>query len=155
MTAARAGRVTAFLCRAVLLAGFLAVVTGILGMHIMTGAHSMPASAPVMGMATEQIHSAAGHPGGALASSPRTTAEAASGMAAGPSSPCANVTDCPRMSAMDGLCIPSPANTSMSAPPPGTTPFQTAGTSVLVSANTSYSYLPESPSPGDLCISRT
>lgn len=45
MTAISARRATALLLRAALLAGLLAIVAGILGMHIMTGTHAMPAVA--------------------------------------------------------------------------------------------------------------
>ncbi|MGY4544464.1 hypothetical protein ACVWY0_004409 [Arthrobacter sp. UYNi723] len=157
MAATGSGRVTAFLTRAALLAGFLTIVAGILGMHIMTGAHAMPAATAGMDTAVQQIQSPVSNPVHAPAQSPMDSA-AGPGMLAGSASSCADAADaagCPSMSAMDAVCVLSPANTSLSAPLPGTAPLQTPDTNALARATISYSFLPEGPSPGDLCISRT
>ncbi|MBE4720112.1 hypothetical protein [Pseudarthrobacter sp. AB1] len=158
MAATGSVRVTAFLTRAVLLTGFLAIVAGILGMHIMTGAHSMPTATPGMDTAVQQIQNPVSHPGRAPAQSSQTASAAGPGMLAGSASSCADATNaagCQSMSAMDAVCVLSPANTSLSAPLPGTAPLQTPDTNALAKATISYSFPPESPSPGDLCISRT
>jgi len=53
-----------------------------------------------------------------------------------------------------GSCIPSGSTGSLAAPPPSTVSFA-ADTQAHVAVASSYTYLPESPSPADLCISRT
>ena len=61
---------------------------------------------------------------------------------------------CAGMSAVGGSCIPYGSTGSLAAPPPSTVPFA-ADTQAPVAVASSYTYLPESPSPADLCISRT
>lgn len=160
MTATRPGCARAFFRRAALLTVFLAIVAGILGMHIMTGAHTMPTAAAGTTMEVPQPQGV-GHTGHApLQSSPRgtetepATASRPDGVS-GQASSCADTSGCTSMSAMDAVCVLSPANTSLSAPLPGLTPLQAPDTSGAAAASTGYSYLPGSPSPRDLCISRT
>ncbi|WP_427136245.1 hypothetical protein [Pseudarthrobacter sp. S9] len=157
MTAPLSGRAAAFLCRTALLAGILAVIAGILGMHIMTGSHSMTASAAVqdVGMIQAMQSSATGH-----------TSHAAFGAAATDSSPsmtgtsmhgssCADPGGCAMMTAMDASsCTLSPGNAPLAAPLPGSTSFAVDYPYTRTPAST-HSYLPGSPSPGQLCISRT
>ncbi|MET3172761.1 UNVERIFIED_ORG: hypothetical protein ABIB52_000589 [Arthrobacter sp. UYCu721] len=154
MAATGSVRVTAFLTRAALLTGFLAIVAGILGMHIMTGAHAMPTATPGMDTAAQQVQNPVNHPGHGPAQSP-TASAAGPGMLAGSASSCADAAGCQSMSAMDAVCVPSPANPSLSAPLPGTAPLLAPERTALAAGSISYSFLPVSPSPGDLCISRT
>lgn len=155
MTATLLGRAMVFLRRASLLAGMLAVVAGILGMHIMTGSHSMPASAAGMDMAQVAQASAATGP------EPGNAAAQGNPAAHGPAymswQPCIR-TDagaCAKMSAMGAVCIPSPGNPPLAVPLPGVTPFAANVPAKLSAASATYAYLPGSPSPGELCISRT
>lgn len=130
-----------FLRRAVLLTGLLAVIAGIFGMHVLSPGHVMPPTA-----AGHHSHS------GAQPASPdaATSLEPASTKAAA----CAVPDSCPVMAAGGAVCVLSPAKTSLSAPLPGAAPpaLNVARTAVVTSG---YTYLPGSPSPGELCISRT
>lgn len=158
MTAPMPGTVNGFLLRAGLLTAVLAVIAGIFGMHIMTGAHAMPASP---GAAPAHTQTLAGHSSDAAAPaslSGSATPDVSAVPVAKPgaaTSTCGETRGCPSMSAMDAPCALSPANTSLTAPLPATTPFRAPDSAGAVVTSTGYSYLPESPSPGDLCISRT
>ncbi|MEV8147487.1 hypothetical protein AB0O52_04980 [Arthrobacter sp. NPDC080073] len=130
MTDPLRGRAAVFLLRMGLLAGLLSIIAGIVGMHVMAGGHSMHA-APVV--SEQAVHHAA---------SP-----------AAPS--CTSTGTCTGMSALHAVCIPAPGHNTLTAPVPGVAPYAsaaTAGSGALVSGN---SHRPGSPSPGDLCISRT
>ena len=157
MTATLSGRAMAFLRRASLLAGMLAIIAGILGMHIMTGTHSTPASAtgPGMDMAQVMQPPATGHTAHATGAASATDSSPAPGTTSTPGHSCADPGGCAVMSAMDASCIPSPGNTSLAAPLPGSTPFAAYDDADAPTPAATYSYLPESPSPGQLCISRT
>ncbi|WP_311380625.1 hypothetical protein [Arthrobacter sp. ISL-69] len=157
MTAASRRRITAFLLRAGFLTAALAIMAGILGMHIMTGAHHMAAAhtIPVAGTghAAAQVHtSPAGHSGHGTepVSAGTVPAVTATGL-----SPCSPAGACPEMSATGAACVLSPGNTALSAPLPGTAPYALPDFGGAAAAGTNYSYSPDSPSPGELCISRT
>lgn len=154
----------ALLHRAVLLTGVLAVIGGIFGMHIMSGAHTMPAAVSAGTDMTLIQGPHAGHGGHTAAQSPASdtppapasgTASGTASPASGAASPCTASGKCPTMAGMGAACVLSPANTSLSAPLPGTTSFPALNVTGAVLVAGSYSYLPESRSPGDLCISRT
>lgn len=131
-------RAMAFLRRASLLPGMLAIVAGILGMHIMTGPHGMTASVPVPG-----------------ADMVRASAPAAQDPAPLAGLSCADGAVCTTMSAMDGACIPFPGNAPPAVPSPRLTPFAATIPATSPSGYALNPHLPGSPSPGDLCISRT
>lgn len=167
MTATLSDREPQFLRRAGLLAGLLAVIAGIVGMHILTGSHNMHVAGS---SAAVQIHHTAaekvGHSGhGRHDSRQHDSQHNAETVSAGVISPnvaaptsgvfsCIGVDPCAGMSAMGGSCIPYGSTGSLSAPPPSTVSFA-ADTQAPEVAVSSYAYLPESPSPTDLCISRT
>ncbi|MCT9624807.1 hypothetical protein HWD94_06680 [Pseudarthrobacter equi] len=155
MNAPPRGPFTAFVLRAGLLTAALAIIAGIFGMHIMTGAHhvvpghAMPAAAG----ATVQLESLPGshsHELGALLEGTTVTQPAT-----GSSSSCAPAGSCPEMSAGGNACVLAQGNTTLTAPAPGTAPYALPDFGVAAAASTNYSYSPDSPSPGDLCISRT
>jgi hypothetical protein len=165
MTARPHGSVAAFLHRAGLFAAVLAIMAGIFGMHVMTGTHSMhspdaaiatTATAAAAGM----VHSGpSGHTGhqtpGPSSDSPVSGGQDAAGTAV-EQCPDTGSCSCPSMQAMTGACIPSANTGSLTAPLPGTAVLavnNNPGT-LLVGAGR-WSYLPGSPSPGELCISRT
>jgi hypothetical protein len=156
MTAIASRRATALLRTASLVAGILAIVAGILGMHIMTGTHTMPASA--IGHDTRALHAvqaAPDHPGHITVPTAVPGAAAAQSLthSLGPS--CCDTGGCTTMSAMGGSCIPSPGSTTLTAPLPGTTALPSGGGTHAAMPSSGYAYLPGSPSPGQLSISRT
>jgi hypothetical protein len=148
MRESHGGSTAALLGRTALLAGILAVIAGILGMHVMTGNHAAhshqslaTASAPAVAAPDHAEHHHAVVP-------PATHDHAAA--------QCSCSGSCSGMQAMGAPCTPSAKTASFTAPPPGD-----AGLAVNDSAGfnpaapAAYSYLPGSPSPGDLSISRT
>ncbi|AOT04675.1 hypothetical protein [Arthrobacter sp. U41] len=156
MTDALSRRVTSFLRRAGLLAGLLAIIAGIFGMHIMTGSHIMPASAAVPGAEMPQVMQspATEHTSRAPGAAPAIDSSPSGGTTSVQGLSCVDLGGCAMMSAMDASCIPSPGNASLAAPPPGQTPFAVVDDAAPTPGSI-YSYLPGSPSPGQLCISRT
>lgn len=155
MTAISARRARAFLLRGTLLAGLLAIIVGILGMHIMTGTRDMPAAAT--GHETEAPHAmqASGHPGHVADITNVQGVSAAPGITHAPRPSCADTGGCTMMSAMGGDCVPSPGTTTLAAPPPGTTALASSGGPITGAPAIGYGFIPRSPSPGQLSISRT
>ncbi len=158
MTAVSRGRTITFLLRAGLLTAALAIIAGIFGMHMMTGAHNMvpvhkmPASGA--GHAEAQTHTVpAGH--SSHRTEPSLPGTSIAGAVKGSSSSNSLAGSCPEMSAAGAGCVLSPGNTSFSAPLPGTATYALPDFDGAAAAGTNYSYSPDSPSPGDLCISRT
>lgn len=155
MTAPGHSRATAFLRRTGLLAGVLAIIAGILGMHIMTSTHTMHAPTALTGSAGGTVHAqpaaADGHAGHPAVR--RTTEVRDKGAASAESCSCPGTCS---MQAMSVSCVPSAKSGSLAAPLPGT-----RGVAVNVNAGVTdaatghWSYLPGSPSPGELSISRT
>jgi hypothetical protein len=164
MTATQSDRGPQFLRRAGLLAGLLAIIAGILGMHVLTGSHNMhmagsSAAVPTHHMATDHMAvENAGHGGHDSEHSARTvTAGAIAPTDPSPTSgffSCIGGDPCAGMSAVGGSCIPSGSTGSLAAPPLSTPSFA-ADTQAPEAAVASYAYVPENPSPADLCISRT
>lgn len=148
---------TAFFLRAGFLTAALAIIAGIFGMHIMTGAHHMsaahttPATAAQSTVHLESLPASHSHPPGTSIEG-AVVAPAAAGSS---SSSCAPAGSCPEMSAGGNACVLSPGNTSLTAPDPGTAPYALPDLGAAAAARTNYSYSLDSPSPGDLCISRT
>ncbi|UKA57148.1 hypothetical protein [Arthrobacter sp. FW306-2-2C-D06B] len=136
MTDPLRGRATAFLLRISLFAGLLSVIAGILGMHVMAGGHSMHATAaasPAAVVSQQAVHHAATPPA--------------------PS--CTSPGTCTEMSALHAVCVPAPGHNTLTAPLPGVPPYPNAVTAEAGAQVPGYSHRPGSPSPGDLCISRT
>ena len=160
MTAILSDRAALFLRSAGLLAGLLAIIAGIFGMHVLTGSHSMhmagsSAAAQPHHLAAEQSGHGS-HDHGSQDTAPTVTATTPEDNAPAPGacSSCMGGDPCAGMSAMGGSCIPSGSTGTLAAPPPSTVSFA-AETQAPEVAASSYAYLPESPSPADLCISRT
>ncbi|WP_419201551.1 hypothetical protein [Paenarthrobacter nitroguajacolicus] len=145
-----------FLLRAGFLTAALAIIAGIFGMHIITGAHhmsaanSMPAAPAQSTVHLESLPAGHSQPPGAS-----TDGAVVAQAAAGASSSCAPDGSCPEMSAGGNACVLSPGNTSLSAPAPGTATDALPDFGAAAAVSTHYSYSPETPAPGDLCISRT
>ena len=184
MPAAALAKPDSILRRAALLAGLLAVIAGFLGMHILSGSHSLHAQASPPGSINTSTasHTAgpapseqtAGHPAGhsshgadgtywqssdgpaAERTEPSVAPAAATvgGTQVPPSCVCQG--GCAEMSAVHVACTPSPAGASLSAPRPGTTPLEAQPWSAArADCLSSYAYLPGTPTPRDLSISRT
>lgn len=158
MTAPAPSCAIAFLHRAGLFAAVLALIAGIFGMHVMTATHAL--HSPATAAATVSAHhesSPAGH-----------TGEHAPGPASAPAMPaaqgdesttaaqCTESGSCTGMQSMTGSCTPSAKTGSLAAPLPGTGIIgRNINTGTLTTISAQLSYRPGSPSPGDLCISRT
>ena len=157
MTTSVQDRGIQFLRRAGLLAGLLAIIAGVLGMHILTGSHNMAMAGPMPAMEAVQEaveQPATGHGGHRTATTAAASLTAPADPApASAASGCTAANPCADMSTMGGSCIPSPGTGAPAVPPP--TSSLTATDWPLPAPAARYSYLPESLSPGELCISRT
>jgi hypothetical protein len=158
VTTASRGHLITLLLRAGFLAAALAIIAGIFGMHIMTGSHKM-AAAHAMPLAGDghtaaQPHASAGH-SDHVEAEPVPAGMTPAETAPGPSSSCSATGTCREISAGGAACVPAPVNTSLTAPQPGTAPYALPNFRAAAAAGTNYSYLRGSPSPVDLCISRT
>ncbi|WP_285319481.1 hypothetical protein [Pseudarthrobacter sp. lyk4-40-TYG-27] len=148
--------------QALLLAGTLAVIAGLLGMHVLTAGHASH------GLVAQGVvpHSAASHtaPAGHTAVVHSTVGEqpghtghavAAASMDAPALAPSTCGTSCPGAQESGAPCIPTAPGSPVTVAPPQAT---FAVVSLLPPAgdpSSSYGYLPPSPSPCDLSISRT
>jgi hypothetical protein len=155
MTATVKSRATAFLRHAGLLATVLAVIAGIFGMHVITGTHAMHSPAATAGTA----HAApSGHHGSHQA--PETLrdyqAPGVQDTASVQAENCSGSGGCASMQTMTAACTPSAKTGSLTAPLPGTAVFAIGSkTGDAATATESWPYLPDSPTPGELSISRT
>ncbi|WP_420179889.1 hypothetical protein [Paenarthrobacter sp. TA1.8] len=151
------------LLTASLLAAVLAIIAGILGMHVMTGTHSAHSSGMVSGgMPDTTGHApsgseASGH-AGHLVSSPEPAALQELSTSNGATSPaqCSCSGNCSSQHSMSASCIPTVATGGLAAPVPDDSVSITAQSAAsTITARVPWSYRPGSPSPGDLSISRT
>ncbi|MET3922538.1 hypothetical protein [Arthrobacter sp. UYEF20] len=160
MTATPVARASAFLRRAGLFAAVLAIIAGILGMHVMTGTHSGHSPATVTATTTGAHAGAAaadGHNFHQLSGTPGAHAGADSPEAAGsPAQMCSCSDSGTGMQAMTMSCTPSVKTGALSAPCPGSTVFGIISqTGVAGTLRGDWTFLPRTPSPGELSISRT
>ena len=142
MTDPLRGRATAFLLRISLLAGLLSIIAGIVGMHVMAGGHSMHATA-------------AASPAAVVSQASLVSQQAVHHAATPPAPSCTSSGTCTEMSALHAACVPAPGHNTLTAPLPGVPPYANAVTAEAGAQVPGYSHCPGSPSPGDLCISRT
>ena len=153
MTAVSRGPVTALLLRAGIIAGILAIVAGIFGMHVMTGNHTAHspavASSPAGAGGAHTDHQPADD------HSAVETSAFQGELSAVPEA-CTCSGDCTSFQSMGAACVPSAKTGTLSAPQPGTLGLAfDAGNGLPSTVSASYTYLPGSPSPGELSISRT
>jgi hypothetical protein len=153
---------TALLGRAALMVGLLAIVAGILGMHVMTASHSAHASHSVSNGAVAEetavphVHiSAPGHTAADHSAAAHSAADRV-GHAAQPSPvPASCEGSCPGMQTSGTSCIPLAKAGSLTIAPPersaAAEPAHAASTRLAVD----YSYVPAGPTPCELSISRT
>lgn len=170
MTAISRGAVAAFLLRVGSAAGILAIIAGIFAMHVMTGNHTMHSHAAAQAAVAvahgdtdadaTAAHGHGGHPyathHGVLGTKPAAAVpEVPDALVTAPTS-CSCSAECPGVRTMSATCIPSAKTGTLTAPEPpqGTLTFNNAavlpGGLIAPSA-----YVPASPSPGELSISRT
>ena len=145
--------------RAGLLAGILAILAGILGMHILTGnhtAHTLGAGPPSSSVAAlPGGHGHSPHSHGAHSDSVRSgVVQQEPGAYSASAAACTGSLGSTELPA--AACTPLAKAGSLVAPEPGSV-GQLADARVSSGAGTMrfYPYLPGSPSPGDLSISRT
>jgi hypothetical protein len=158
MTAPAHARAIAFLRRTGLFAAVLALIAGIFGMHVMTATHAMHSPATAAAAVSAQHESSpAGHTGehspGPSSASDMPEAEGEAGTR---TVQCTDSGNCTNMQAMTAACTPSAKTGSLAAPLPGTGIIaRNINTGTLATISARRSYRPGSPSPGELCISRT
>jgi len=155
MVTASMRRPAAALTRAALLSAVLAVLAGLLGMHVFAVAPASHASIWPSAAGTDAAstasnepapgHPESGHPGpAALHETPA------------PTSSCVCGGDCGEQHTAHATCTPAPSGASLSAPPPGTTVLaDQPRTAPAADQVRRYSYLPATPTPSELSISRT
>ena len=157
MSAATATRRVALLRYALLLAGLLAVVVGLLGMHVLADSHGMHTQAASSGSTATStvLHSDTQVHAAHAVSDTQTPASAPDGGTEVPPS-CVCQGGCAEKPAVHAGCTPSPAGGSLSAPQPGSTFLDgESWTAVQADRPAGYAYLPGTPTPRDLSISRT
>lgn len=163
MTAPAHAVAIAFLRRAGLVTAVLALIAGILGMHVMTATHATHTPATAAAVSTHHDPSPADHPGERHPGPPTAAQMPAAQDQAGArtvqcmdSNQCTDSNHCTSMQSMTAACTPSAKTGSLAAPLPGTGIIAThTDAATLNMTNALWSYLPGSPSPGELCISRT
>ncbi|TLM84479.1 hypothetical protein FDW83_07095 [Pseudarthrobacter sp. NamE2] len=165
----RAG--SAALLRAGLLAAVLAVVAGILGMHVMTadhsahGGHTAAAAQAVAGHGVtghgvtglgvsghDAGYPAVGHSLEALAAHPAAYGET-HGMSFAAADSCSS--GCPGAEETGASCIPLGKTGSLAAVPPPATASASLEAAAGTRSAAGYSYVPSGPTPCELSISRT
>jgi hypothetical protein len=155
MTASGRNLAAASLERAGLLACILAVVAGILGMHVMAGSHSMhfPAGAATVHAETAAAHGHPVHGNVDTASFQRTGGQIADSSSV---EGCTCSESCTSGHTMTVSCTPLAKNGSQFVALPGKGIFGSISNARAPGTiPRAYSYLPGSPSPGQLSISRT
>ena len=144
--------------RFALLAGVLAVLAGLLGMHVLAGAQGAHASTGYSAVEAQAAVAASSHAAsvhGASAHSAPSSGTAAHYVTTTPPS-CICSGDCREQHAAHASCTPAPSGASLSAPLPGTTLLAVRPRSATeVDQLPAYSYLPSTPTPNELSISRT
>ncbi len=156
---ARASVLSAALLRAGLLAAVLAIVAGIFGMHVMTadhGSHASPSTHAGPAHA-DAVHpagdSAVGHPAGGHTPAAHPAAQAEAAVSFTPAQSCSS--GCPGAQEAGASCIPSAKAGSLAVIPPATGPAVHSGQATGTASSADYSYVPSSPTPCELSISRT
>jgi hypothetical protein len=156
MTATPRAHAAAFLLRAGMLAAVLAVIAGILGMHVLTGNHSTHSTATMTATAAGAGTGSGTAHGGGYQSPTADWIQMASNQ--GMTGACAELCPgaCPGVDAPTISCIPSLTSGSLAAPLPGMSLFGSIpGTLMAGAPPGAYPYLPTGPSPGELSVSRT
>jgi len=136
--------VAALLHRAWLFAAALTVIAGLLGMHVMTSGHAShgaPAGHTVVAHSAGAAH--AGHTPGASATDRQGLAPSVCG------------DSCPGAQESGAPCIPTAPSGPVTVAPPQATQAALPLLPAAGHAGAAYAYLPPSPTPCELSISRT
>lgn len=147
--------------RAWLLAGVLAVIAGLLGMHVLTAGHASHGSGSHSSLAHSAVaHSAVAGSGpapGAPALHDAVGHSAGADHAGGPAMAAAAIcgSPCPLAREPGAQCIPSAPSAPQTGHPPQATRAVLRLLHPVSSPRPAYGYLPPSPTPCDLSISRT
>lgn len=158
MTRRTRARLVAPLLRWALVSAVLTLIAGLFGMHVMVGTHTLAEghAMTTSGTATTQVSSPVlpGH---------RHTLPEPEAKVTGLSidipdalgSSCGSGDGCPSMSGMGTACVPAPATTALTAPASRTASWVAPVVACTQRISGDYLFDPESPSPGQLSISRT
>lgn len=145
-----------------LLAGMLAVIAGLLGMHVLTAGHAShgPVAQGVVSHSAASHTAPAGHTAvvqSTVGDHPGHTghAAAAASMDAPALAPATCGTSCPGAQESGAPCVLSVPGSPVAVFPPQATLAVAALLTPARNPSSSYGYLPPSPSPCDLSISRT
>ena len=144
--------VASLLRRAWLLAATLAVIAGLLGMHVLTSGHSSHAS---MSGGAIAGHTAVAHSAGdvhAVHAGHNATAPAPDAPVLG-SAGCGG--SCPGAQEPGAPCVPTAPSGPVTISPPQASLAVLPAPAATGTAGADYGYLPPSPTPRDLSISRT
>ena len=148
--------VASLLRRACLLAATLAVIAGLLGMHVLTSGHSSHASMSggaiaghtAVAHAAGDVHAVhAGHHATARAPDPALDEPVLGSAGCGGSCPAAQEPGAP--------CVPTAPSGPVTISPPHASLANLPVPAAAGKRGAGYSYLPPSPTPCDLSISRT
>lgn len=152
MTAARSHAAT-FLRRAGLFSLVLTVIAGIFGMHVMNGHHLM--HGPTVAMAAAESHGHAHAADETTHGMGPDAVHAATGHVVSAAAGCPDG-DCSGTQSMSASCIPAGKSGTLAAPAPGTSILAAVVRAGPAGpARGGYAYLPGTPSPCQLSISRT
>lgn len=171
MTAIPRSAVAAILLRAGSVAGVLAIIAGIFAMHVMTSDHTVhthTAAQAAVAVAHGDTEADAtdtdghrGHPNATHHDVQGTTAAAAvpevpEAIVSAPPTSSSCSAECPGVQAMSAACVPSAKTGTLTAPePPQGAPGLDNAAVLHRGLTVSSAYVPASPSPGELSISRT
>lgn len=158
--------VPSLLCRAWLLAGILAVIAGLLGMHVLTaghashgsGSHGLDSHSPVTHSPLSPSGGAPSGPGavapaGHVAVGHSARGDHADGVAMAAAATCGS--PCPLAREPGAQCIPSAPSAPQTGHPPQATLAGLPPLRTVTGPGSAYGYLPPSPTPCELSISRT
>jgi hypothetical protein len=149
-------RAAAFLRRAGLVAAVLAIIAGIFGMHVLTATHAMHTPASATAATGPHARTVSPDHAGHIAAVSDHGVPVEQDRPGAVVGQCSGSGDCTSMDAMTVACTPSAKTASMAAPPPGTLVLGISNNTAPSGAVTGqWSYLPGSPSPCELSISRT
>lgn len=144
----------AFLTQVCLLAAVVAIIVGMLGMHVTTGPFGELSSAGHQHASDVGATSPSSH-----FSEAQTTACLAGELTlildSDDDTRCVDISPCHDMDHLSDACIPAPGGSPLAAPAPGLSPLQPVLERLSGSPLVTCGHLPASPSPSELSISRT
>lgn len=145
-----------FLAHTGLLAVVLAIIVGMVGMHVTAGPFSDVSfaggrNAPDLIAAPFSSHISTAQTTMRMAGQTTSIRDSAEDT----HTPCADISPCPEMNHLNSVCLPAPGGTAWTTPLPGLSPLQQLPERSLGPPLLTCKHLPASPSPSELSISRT